>query len=316
MEEEIWKDVKGYEGLYQVSNAGRVKSIDRLVSQQGRARLYRGTIMAQYKNKNGYCAIRLSRNNNKKGFLVHRLVAEAFIQNHMNLPFVNHKDEKQSNNNVENLEWCTPTYNVNYGTSTLRRSIKMGESVDQYSLDGELIGNYYSLKQAEKITGVPHSIINSCCKGKQSSAGGFVWKYAANNSASEQSFVPHKNAKRIVTQYDLELNKIAVYDSAREAERKTGIAHNNISACCRGVTRQSGGFMWRYGNDAVVPYNCTAKNQKQIIQLSLDESVIIGEYSSIAEAAKKLGGGTRDAGIKQCLYGKNKTAYGFKWEYA
>ena len=99
---EIWKDIKGYEGLYQISNFGNIKS------------LRTNKLVKAFKNTKGYCQVSLWNNNVKKMFVVHRLVAQEFIPNPNNLLQVNHKDEDKKNNNVDNLEWCSVKYNCNY----------------------------------------------------------------------------------------------------------------------------------------------------------------------------------------------------------
>lgn len=118
---EIWKDVKGYEGLYQVSNLGRVKSLDR-IDRKGRLR--KGRILKPSSNGRGYLNVCLTVDNIPHTIKVHRLVAEAFISNPDNLPQVNHKDEIKTNNHADNLEWCTAEYNSNYGS----RNVRMGVS--------------------------------------------------------------------------------------------------------------------------------------------------------------------------------------------
>lgn len=113
MTEEIWRPVVGYEGLYEVSSYGRVRSLDRYDSMN---RFLRGRILRLFTDGLGYLSAHLSSNGKVKSFLVHRLVAQAFIPNPDNLPQVNHIDENPSNDNVDNLEWCDGKYNVNYGT--------------------------------------------------------------------------------------------------------------------------------------------------------------------------------------------------------
>ena len=113
MIEEIWRPVVGYEGLYEVSNTGRVRSLDKYDSMN---RFLRGRILRLFTDGLGYLRAQLYSNSKRKSFLVHRLVAQAFIPNPDNLPQVNHRDENPSNDNVDNLEWCDGKYNVNYGT--------------------------------------------------------------------------------------------------------------------------------------------------------------------------------------------------------
>ena len=110
---EIWKDINGYEGVYQVSNLGRVRSLDRFVNSVNGKRKVKGQIM-NFTTRSGYNVLILRKYNIKKSKQVHRLVAEAFIQNTNNKPFVNHKDFNRKNNNVENLEWVTQKENVNW----------------------------------------------------------------------------------------------------------------------------------------------------------------------------------------------------------
>ena len=117
LECEIWKDVFGYEGLYQVSNKGRVKSINNYHRKDC-------VILKPQLNRFGYEIVNLYRKRKMRHFFIHKLVAFAFIQNPNNYPQVNHKDECKTNNNVENLEWCTAKYNINYGTRNIRCSLK------------------------------------------------------------------------------------------------------------------------------------------------------------------------------------------------
>ena len=109
---EIWKDIKGYEKLYQVSNLGNVRRIKFINNRTQKDKI---KMLKLIKDKKGYLKINLWKNNKSKMFLVHRIVAETFILNPNNLPQVNHKDENKSNNCVENLEWCSQKYNNNYG---------------------------------------------------------------------------------------------------------------------------------------------------------------------------------------------------------
>lgn len=128
--EEIWRPVKEYEGYYEVSNLGRVRSIDRVVvDKTGRRQFKKGTLLNYRPDRQGYCIVSLSINRKYKTKCVHTLVADAFIPNPDNLPQVNHKDEVKSNNCVDNLEWCTAKYNANYGNrnkKVIETNIKNG----------------------------------------------------------------------------------------------------------------------------------------------------------------------------------------------
>lgn len=156
MEEEIWKDIAGYEGYFQVSNLGRVKSLERVVKTHDRLggfRKKKERILKCVPLKNKYLHVCLWKDNEAKTFLVHRLVANAFIPNPSCLPQVNHKDERRDNNNVSNLEWCTANYNSNYGSRTERSSIAKYKRVCMFDMEGNLIKEFDSLKQAQMYIG-------------------------------------------------------------------------------------------------------------------------------------------------------------------
>lgn len=118
---EIWKDIKGYEGLYQISSLGRIKSLKRKIYK----RKCNDTIVSLKPNNKGYCKVILHNNGKRKAVFVHRLVAEHFIDNPDNLPQVNHKNEIKTDNNVENLEWISANDNLNYGYHNLRKYLSL-----------------------------------------------------------------------------------------------------------------------------------------------------------------------------------------------
>ena len=172
--QEIWKDIHGYNGYYQVSNLGRVKSVDRVVLSSGFEQHRREKILKQPKQTTGYSTVNLCVDNIRKRFLVHRLVAEAFIPNPDNMPHINHKDENKRNNCVENLEWCDPKYNNNYGTFKERISKSKKKPV----VCVELNIRFASQGEASRQTGISQACISFSCYNPNRKAGGYHWKFA------------------------------------------------------------------------------------------------------------------------------------------
>ena len=169
MVDEIWKDIKDYEGLYQVSNLGRIRSLDRLVKHafKGYSRL-KGKIKPCRKNTHGYLNINLCKDGKAKTLLIHRLVAQAFLPNPDNLPEVNHKDENKENNRVDNLEWCTSLYNNSYSH---------GKQIVQLTKDGQFVAEYSTASEASRKNMIFLQNICDCCNYKVKSAGGYVWRW-------------------------------------------------------------------------------------------------------------------------------------------
>ena len=168
--QEIWKDVIGYEGKYQISNLGNVKSL-KSFDLNGKP------IILKTHDVRGYVAVNLYQNNKIENALVHRLVAIHFIPNENNYKEVNHKDENKRNNCVDNLEWCTHKYNMNYATQRIRHGINTGNPINQFTLDGFHVATYYSAEFASKISGIDASSIIKCCRKKRKSAGGYKWEF-------------------------------------------------------------------------------------------------------------------------------------------
>lgn len=180
---EEWKNIDGYEG-FQVSNKGRVRSIDKIVKGNGGSTfLKKGKILKTHINNFGYIVINLWVNNSFKHHKVHRLVAEAFIPNPQNLPQVNHRDEDKTNNSVDNLEWCDNKYNCNYGThnkrmaNTLTNRKDQSKKVYQYTLDNKLVSEYQSINEAGRINNCYSQNIGKVCKGYTKTYKGFKWSY-------------------------------------------------------------------------------------------------------------------------------------------
>ena len=172
--------VQGYENYYMVDKNGNVFGIKR------------GKIMTPVESNNGYLQVHLTKDGKAKSCKIHRLVAQAFIPNPYNLPQVNHKDENKKNNNVENLEWCTQSYNMsykdgqkrraksrNYEDISKKRSDVQSKEVTQYDYDGRIIAIWKNAYMAENH-GYNRTMINQCCLGNKKSHKGFLWKYSNN----------------------------------------------------------------------------------------------------------------------------------------
>lgn len=169
-------------GLYQVSNLGRVKSLQRktkLNLNKEKEAIKKELILKQGKAgiKRNYLMVVLFKNYMPTNKMVHKLVAEAFIPNTENKLQVNHIDENTFNNCVTNLEWCSAKYNINYGTRTKRAKIKMSKKVFQYDKNKNLINIWQSTREASRKTKINIGNISRCCNGKLNSAGGYVWRY-------------------------------------------------------------------------------------------------------------------------------------------
>lgn len=163
--EEIWKNVVGYPN-YQISNMGNVKSLN--YNNTGKEK-----ILKPFKNYKGYLQVALHQQNKRKFYYVHRLVAMAFIDNPNNLKQINHRDECKTNNNVTNLEWCTPKQNINYGT----RNQRVRESNSKQVLCVETGVVYPSVHQIQRQLGFSRGNISSACNGRLKQAYGHTWKY-------------------------------------------------------------------------------------------------------------------------------------------
>lgn len=179
---EIWKDIQGYEGLYQVSNFGRVRSVDRYITYpEGYRRYFKARIRKQKELETGYLQVGLWRKSKVRYKFVHRLVAQAFIPNPDNLPEVNHKDENIKNNYVLNLEWCTSKYNANYGTRNQRvteqiKNGKCSKPIKQLEIDGTLVKIWPSISEAGRNSFDLRSI-ERCLSGEYKQHHGYRWQY-------------------------------------------------------------------------------------------------------------------------------------------
>ena len=172
---EHWKSIVGYEGIYEVSDMGNVRSL----------KFGKQKIRKPGKNNRGYLCVNLCKDGEVKSMKVHRLVAEAFIPNPNNLDTVNHKDENKLNNAASNLEWMTRADNINYGSRNRRSAVahvnhpNLSKSVQQLNKStGELIAEFPSMAEARRVTGINRRHISSCCLGNRKSTGGYIWKYA------------------------------------------------------------------------------------------------------------------------------------------
>lgn len=169
---EEWRDIKGWEGYYKVSNFGRVKSCARTIIRAGKPMKIAERIVT-IGVKNTIC---LCRDGKPEYHLIHRLVAEAFIPNPNNYPIINHKDENPSNNCVDNLEWCTYSYNNSYNAVRIRASIPFRKPVLQFSKDGEFIREWSHAREAAEYLGLSKRAIYECCAGRSRTSGGYIWK--------------------------------------------------------------------------------------------------------------------------------------------
>lgn len=174
MKKEIWLPIRGYEGLYEVSSFGKVRSLN--YHRTGKTK-----VLNPGENGCGYFKVVLCKNRRVKQYLVHRLVAEAFIPNWFDYSEVNHRDENKTNNHIDNLEWCDSKYNNNYGSRNQRVSEKntngkLSKIVLQLTKTGELVHEWPSINEADR-NGFDKGAVSSCCNGKLQSHKGFIWRY-------------------------------------------------------------------------------------------------------------------------------------------
>lgn len=167
--QEIWKEIEGTNGMYQVSNLGNVKSF---------TRFKKGGLLKFGYFSNGYLFAHITINGKRRSYLVHRLVAEAFIPNPENLSQVNHKDENKTNNAVDNLEWCDCKYNNNYGTHMERIKEKNRLSHGRPVYCVELDRVFHSAMEAARFVGRNGTNISAVCRGKEKTSAGYHWRYA------------------------------------------------------------------------------------------------------------------------------------------
>ena len=250
-----WMPISDYEDYYEVSNTGLVRSIDRLVKNSHSEYIRKGQVLTPSLSNSGYLQVQLSIRQKTKPHYVHRLVAEAFIQNPDNLPQINHKDEDKTNNNVENLEWCSRKYNMNYGTFPQKRKEKalremnaVGKSrrVYQYDYSGSLVNIYPSLHEVERSTGIKQDKISKSCrnKGGHRTCNGYVWSFEEMTKERIEKLLFY--CPKPVVQLSLDGRFVNRFNTAKEAARFMGCNANGIQHCCRGMRKTCCGYKWKF----------------------------------------------------------------------
>lgn len=191
MNKEIWKPIKGYEELYEVSNLGNVRSLTTIINCKGAkgidTHIRNGKVLSKAIGTTGYYIVVLSRNSKTKQVRIHRLVAEAFLDNPNNYPCVNHIDGNKLNNNVDNLEWCTHSHNnkeayrLGLKKSTwggvINKDNPNSKPLLQFDLNGNFIREWESAAQVKRELGYCAENIRNCCKGRRPKANGYLWEY-------------------------------------------------------------------------------------------------------------------------------------------
>lgn len=229
--EEIWVDIRGYEGFYQISNLGRVKSLDReIVRVDGKKKIFKGKILNQQIRK-GYYTVYLSKNGKAKTVRVHRLIAMAFIPNPENKPHIDHINTITTDNRIENLRWVTPKEN---------RNNELTKKHNSESQKGKYVGenhpNYGRKKTEEQKAKIS--------KTKKESG---VHKGENNPNYGNRGELNSQSIK--VVQLSLDGKLIKIWGSIGEASRNLGCDNSSISKCCRGKYSQHKGFKFMYYED-------------------------------------------------------------------
>ena len=186
---EIWKDIKDFEGLYQISNLCRVKSLKRYVNGKNKNnKVIKEKILKNQINKKGYYSVVLRKNNKSFTKEIHRLIATAFIENNNDYPCINHIDGNKLNNKLDNLEWCTYKHNIReayrLGLNKYTNLINfknLPKKVLQFDKNNNFIKEFNSIREASRITNVCYNSIWLNCCGKQKYAGNYTWKYKEEN---------------------------------------------------------------------------------------------------------------------------------------
>lgn len=246
--DEIWKDVVGYEGLYRVSNMGRVISLPKLKKTPTTTFYTKERFANASFSKGGYLRVSLSKNGKAKRVFLHRIVANAFLGVNDKMT-INHIDEDKTNNKAENLEYMTLSDNIRYGGGTKRSSLSRKKSdkvrktpVNQYSLEGVFIRRYKSINEAKELNGFKKENISLCCCRKRNQSNGFIWRYDGDKDVS---YHKNNNAKTVI-QYDLNGERINEYSSAKEASIHTKTSRKDISNCCNGHLKKANGYIWKF----------------------------------------------------------------------
>lgn len=305
LEGEVWKDIEGFEGDYQISNIGRVKALN----YKGKKNNYH--ILSLSIDKVGYHQIILK----KKNFTVHRLVAMAFIPNPNEYKEINHKDGIKYNNNVENLEWCTRSHNIQHAFDMGLKINKKGsesyqaKEVYKYGLDGRFLGKYGSIVEASPNDDVLRSNISACCKGKIKTAGGYIWSY----KFEEIDVKAHEaDLGYPVYQYDIDGKFLKKYENAQIAADETKIDHSNICSVCRGERLSTGGYIWSYKYELLEPNEILSKRHAKVYQFDRNGN-LIKEWNSVKEASQSLQ--INSEYIRACCNGTKKIVSGYIWSY-
>ena len=300
---EKWKDIEGYEGIFQISNFGRVKSIERdntyiNTNQTGKKFVmkmhYKEKILKTFITR-GYEHVSLKKNYKSKSFSIHRLVAMHFIPNPKNYKIINHKDENKLNNRVDNLEWCDHPYNANYGTRNQRIKEKLKNNpnyyipVSCYTLDNKYVKDYESAVAAGNDIGISPSLITACCRLYKShaSAGGFKWKYKDSDLNIET--IAYRDQKIGIVQADYDgriINTIiSISDAASSVNKNLSNFASNIK---KGYAY---GFIWiTKDNENNLPDIINELEQKKYHLLQIDSNGnVIKRFQSSLEAEKEIG---------------------------
>lgn len=269
IQEEIWKPVKGYEGYYEISNKGRVKSVERHVKQENHLRYVPEKIKTIRMDAYGYPSVTLCKNRVSRTRAIHRLLMEAFVPNPENKPYIDHINTDKTDYRLENLRWVTAKENANNpltlqhcrentyipyvsqkaNQTKVRKGTKNAPTkVYQYSKDGKLLASYSSARQAQLKTGVHSTQIRFVADDCTQSAGGFLW---TTTITDEICYQPRKSpTAKPVLYYDKNGNLLGEYPSINAAARSTGVDRTTISNNLNSVAKPRK-YIFRYKEDCL-----------------------------------------------------------------